>query len=58
MIWKLLQTLRLFPAWAGVILLQPHQGNDQSPIPRMGGGDPSLDVGIRLASSYSPHGRG
>ena len=48
----------LFPAYAGVILLQKQQHNERGPFPRIRGGDPFF-VGVYFAYFFfSPHTRG
>ena len=49
---------RLFPAWAGVILMQGMTKDFELHFPRMGGGDPGSRRAKRRSMGFSPHGRG
>ena len=49
---------KLFPAWAGVILLDSMTEICYTTIPRMGGGDPRSYIWTSFKKNYSPHGRG
>lgn len=44
----------LFPAYAGVILLQPWKRELQSTFPRIRGGDPALIVRVCMKSGLFP----
>ena len=50
--------MRLFPAYAGVILLPFAGGVRFFTFPRLRGGDPVLLVGMRGAMNFSPPTRG
>ena len=48
----------VFPAWAGVILLDALNGVAYDGVPRMGGGDPEAGQIKMIDTGCSPHGRG
>ena len=48
----------LFPAHAGVILEVPGKVKLPFAFPRACGGDPSLDVLVRMVKTFSPRMRG
>ena len=55
---NMLQSLKLFPAWAGVIPYTPEKTINYETFPRMGGGDPSDAAQKYFPHFFSPHGRG
>ena len=51
-------TKEVFPAWAGMILINHEENNYEKSIPRMSGDDPEVDFQNFLFNGYSPHERG